>query len=189
MIVTFTKFSKLAGCSAPNITQAYNRGVLKNCIVWKGKRKFIDVEKACDEIDQKTDNTYGSKKINTAEIRARCGMESEEVEGGGGGVENVEGQVKPKKGLIDWRREETKWKAGRAKIQYDISAGSVVDKEETKKWVLAVAKLLHDGAFQMIPRITSDLAHMTDEHDISELLTNEFTDLLQRYADQCQRFG
>jgi len=162
-LLTMKEYAEHRGLTPGRISQLINEGMLSTVI--KNGKKYLDKNKADKEFDSRVDASKRNANHNQT-VKARKPYETE----------NNKKEVIPD--IYNSKAIKEAFAARLAKLEYEEKAGQVIRIDKVKIEAFNVARQLRNALLNIAPKIATELAALTDPHEVEMLLDREIREAL-----------
>jgi len=207
MLITQAEFARLAGVSRSAVKQAITNGLI-TAVTEQSGRVLINKNEGLEQYQAKSRRQRKPKPAASTQSATVNNTDLEMFSWGQAPIKNDPAPINPIAArparlptdeqllalvqslpedqvpdLIDSQRRREHYNAERAKV------GALRDREEVgsiaemKREAYALAKTVREGMLGIVPRVSADLAALTDQFDIERRLEEEILTALRMVAD------
>lgn len=185
MLVTFGEFAEEVGVSRPAISKASRTRLARAVRTVKG-RPVLDQDLAREL--WRTGNVKQARAINEAEPDEVTAVRPRRLRGANGAAGAIAMEVMklpddaiPELGISLERKEH--YRAELAKVEALQKREEVGSIAEMKRQAFELAKTVREGVLGIVPRVSADLAALTDQFEVERRLEGELLIALRMLAD------
>jgi hypothetical protein len=172
VLVTFSEFAALKGCSKAAVTGAV-RSRIAAAVVEKDGRRWLDRDQALELWNRNTKATHNAKVSVADLIEAPAPRTPVELKRA---IEALPDDAIPELNESRARREH--YQAELSKLQVAQQRRELVPAEEVKKDAFQVGRSIREALSNLADRLSHQLAGETDPAVIHQLLSDEHRDAL-----------
>ncbi len=174
MLVTFSEFAALKGCSKAAVTAAI-RSRIGAAVVEKDGKRWLDRDLALELWRKNTKATHNAKVSVPDPVEARTPVELRKA------IDRLPDDAIPELNESRARREH--YQAELAKLQVAQQRKELVPADEVKKQAFQIGRSVREALSNLADRLSHQLAGETDPAVIHQLLSDEHRDALLALAD------
>lgn len=168
MLVTFSEFAAIKGCSKAAITAAIRTERIAAAVVEKDGKRWLDRDVALQLWSKNTKRTHNAKVFEADPIEAPPPKDAQELRAR---VDALPDDAIPELNESRARREH--YQAELAKLQVAQQRRELVPADEVKKEAFNIGRSVREALANLADRLSHQLAGETDPVVIHELLTQE----------------
>ena len=166
MLVTFSEFATIKGCSRGAVTHA-TKDRIAEAVVEKDGKRWLDRDMALELWRKNTLKTHNSKVPDADPIDSQ---QLKQV------IKSLPDDSIPELNESRARREH--YQAELAKLQVSLQRGELVAADEVKKQAYQVGRSIREALANLADRLSHQLAGETDAMVIHKMLSEEHRDAL-----------
>lgn len=174
MLVTFSEFAALKGCSKAAVTGAV-RSRIAAAVVEKDGKRWLDRDLALELWNRNTKATHNAKVSQPDAVEPATPRELRQR------IDALPDDAIPELNESRARREH--YQAELAKLQVAQQRRELVPADEVKKDAFQVGRSIREALSNLADRLSHQLAGETDPAVIHQLLSDEHRDALLALAD------
>lgn len=172
MLVTFSEFAALKGCSKAAVTGAV-RSRIAAAVVEKDGKRWLDRDLALELWNKNTKATHNAKVSQADPIEEPAPRDARELRAR---LEALPDDAIPELNESRARREH--YQAELSKLQVAQQRKELVPAEEVKKQAFQIGRSVREALANLADRLSHQLAGETDPAVIHQLLSDEHRDAL-----------
>jgi hypothetical protein len=186
MLVLPAEFARIKGCSKPTVTAAM-KSRIKAAIVEQGGKRLLDRDLALELWDRNTKPNNNAKIGEAGKARNRRPAEqppaatTTTAAAVAAAVMALRDDAIPGRDVSEERKLH--YQAELAKVQALQARQEVGSIDAMKREAFTLAKAVREGVLGIIPRVSADLAALSDPFEIEQLLEAEVLTALRVLAD------
>lgn len=176
MLVTFSEFAAIKGCSKAAITAAIRSGRITAAVVEKHEKRWLDRDRALELWNRNTKKTHNARVSEPDPIEVpRDAAELKRA------IDRLPDDAIPE--LNESRARKEHYQAELAKLQVAQQRKELVPADEVKKQAFQVGRSIREALANLADRLSHQLAGETDPTVIHQLLSDEHRDALATLAE------
>jgi hypothetical protein len=172
VLVTFSEFAAIKGCSKAAVTAAI-RSRISAAVVEKDGKRWLDRDLALELWRKNTKATHNAKVSQPDSVEVELPANPRELKRA---IEALPDDAIPDLNESRARREH--YQAELAKLQVAQQRKELVPAEEVKKQAFQIGRSVREALSNLADRLSHQLAGETDPAVIHQLLSNEHRDAL-----------
>ena len=176
MLVTFSEFAAIRGCSKGTVTAAV-KGRIKAAVVEKDGKRWLDRDLALELWNRNTRDTHNAK-ISRPDPVELPPADAKELKRS---IERLPDDSIPDLNESRARREH--YQAELAKLQVSQQRGELVPADQVKKEAFQMGRSVREALSNLADRLSHQLAGETDPAVIHQVLTQEHRAALTELCD------
>lgn len=177
MLVTFSEFAILKGCTRAAVTHAC-KSRIKAALVEKDGKRWLDRDVALELWNKNTRVQHNSKVSVADPVELPAPKSPKELKAR---VEALPDDAIPD--LNESRARKEHYQAELAKLQVALQRKELVPAEEVKKTAFSLGRSIREALSNLADRLSHQLAGETDPAVIHQLLSEEHRNALEQLAD------
>lgn len=177
MLVTFSEFAALKGCSKAAVTAAV-RSRIGAAVVEKDGKRWLDRDQALELWNKNTKATHNAKVSQADPVEEPAPASARELRQR---IEALPDDAIPDLNESRARREH--YQAELSKLQVAQQRRELVPADEVKKEAFQVGRSIREALANLADRLSHQLAGETDPAVIHQLLSDEHRDALLSLAE------
>lgn len=176
MLVTFSEFAAIKGCSKAAITAAIKTERIAAAVVEKDGKRWLDRDVALELWNKNTRKTHNARVSEPDPIEApRTATELKRA------IDRLPDDAIPD--LNESRARKEHYQAELAKLQVAQQRRELVPVDEVKKQAFQIGRSVREALANLADRLSHQLAGETDPTVIHQLLSDEHRDALEAMAE------
>ena len=175
MLVTFSEFAAIKGCSKAAITAAIRTERIAAAVVEKNGKRWLDRDVALELWNKNTKKTHNARVSEADSVEPRTPKELQRR------VAALPDDEIPELNESRARREH--YQAELAKLEVDLKRRELVPAVEVKKEAFALGRSVREALANLADRLSHQLAGEVDPARIHQVLSEEHRAALTELAD------
>ena len=177
MLVTFSEFATIRGCSKGTVTAAV-KGRIAAAVVEKDGKRWLDRDLALQLWNRNTRNTHNAKISRPDPVEPPSPQDPEELKRS---IERLPDDSIPD--LNESRARKEHYQAELAKLQVSQQRGELVPADQVKKEAFQMGRSVREALSNLADRLSHQLAGETDPAVIHQVLIQEHRAALTELCD------
>ncbi len=178
MLVTFSEFAAIKGCSKAAITAAIRTERIAAAVVEKDGKRWLDRDLALELWNKNTRKTHNARVSEPDPVEAPPPRDARELRARVAGLPDDEIPE-----LNESRARREHYQAELAKLEVDLKRKELVPAVDVKKEAFALGRSVREALANLADRLSHQLAGETDPARIHQVLTVEHRAALEELAD------
>lgn len=178
VLVSFSKFAQIKGCSKPAVSHAVKSGRIAGAIVLKDEKRWLDCDLALELWNRNTLQTHNARVSRPDSVVVKPVKTAKELKTK---VEQLPDDAIPELNVSRERREH--YQAELSKLDVDAKRGELVSAEAVKKQAFNLAKTVREALVNIPDRLANQLAAESNPATIHMALSQELVSALERLAN------
>ena len=178
MLVTFSEFAAIKGCSKAAITAAIRTERIAAAVVEKDGKRWLDRDLALELWNRNTRKTHNARVSEPDPVEPPPPRDARELRARVAGLPDDEIPE-----LNESRARREHYQAELAKLEVDLKRRELVPAVEVQKEAFALGRSVREALANLADRLSHQLAGETDPARIHAVLTQEHRSALVELAD------